>query len=170
MDVQTGDLKENEQNVRNRHLEGTYSTDIQRAQSEEESWKKASYEYDAHSKKLQASLEKRKKALEALKAPRPPPTLPRKSKGKGKARESTGGDVDMDGEDAEELSKEEEEEADKATSAWLSIFPQPHELPPDFQRGADLAQVHPPTLRAAPAIQRTAEIVFPCIPILRTQQ
>jgi kinetochore protein Mis13/DSN1 len=30
MDVQTGDLKENEQNVRNRHLEGTYSTDIQR--------------------------------------------------------------------------------------------------------------------------------------------
>lgn len=46
----------------------------------------------------------------------------------------------MDGEDAEELSKEEEEEADKATSAWLSIFPQPHELPPDFQRGADLAR------------------------------
>lgn len=121
-------------------------TSVTRAQAEEEAWKKVSYEYDAYSKKLQASLEKRKKALEALKAPRPPPALSRtsKAKGKGKARASTGGaegeDVDMDeNQDAEELAKEEEA-AEKATEAWLSIFPQPHELPPDFQRGADLAR------------------------------
>ena len=67
---------ENEQNVRNRMWEVTYTSHIQqyvgsfclltaddgkvgRAQAEEEAWKKVSYGYEAYMKQLQGSLEAR---------------------------------------------------------------------------------------------------------------
>ena len=73
---QQGELRENEQNVRNRMWEVTYTGHIQqyvcsffiltaddgkvgRAQAEEEAWKKVSYGYEAYMKQLQASLEAR---------------------------------------------------------------------------------------------------------------
>jgi len=73
---QQGELRENEQNVRNRMWEVTYTSHIQqyvgsfylltaddgkvgRAQAEEEAWKKVSYGYEAYMKQLQGSLEAR---------------------------------------------------------------------------------------------------------------
>ncbi|KAF6765861.1 Mis12-Mtw1 protein family-domain-containing protein [Ephemerocybe angulata] len=138
-------VRENVQNVSNRNWEGRYTADIQRAQAEEEAWKKVSYEYDAYAKRLQASLEKRRRALEALKASRlPSPAKPKlASKGKGKARD-TEDDQDADamdeGQDAGEEDEEEkraEEARVKEREAWL---PQPHELAPVFQKGAELAR------------------------------
>ncbi|KAF9475965.1 hypothetical protein BDN70DRAFT_883059 [Pholiota conissans] len=76
-------LRENEQNVRNRQWEITYSRHIQQAQAEEEAWKKVSYGYDAYAKKLQASLEKRTADLN-------PQSLSAKAKGKRRAT----GDLD----------------------------------------------------------------------------
>jgi len=92
-----GDLRENEQNVRNRMWEVSYTNDIQkyvldgffqmfdlrqdyRAQAEEEAWKKVSYDYDAYGKKLQTSLEERTADLET-----DSPCLSVKAKGKRRA-------------------------------------------------------------------------------------
>ncbi|KAJ2928678.1 hypothetical protein H1R20_g8380, partial [Candolleomyces eurysporus] len=138
----TEELKENQQNVRNRGCEVTYSGHIQRAQAEDEAWKRVSYEYDGYCKKLSASLEKRKKALEELKSSLPSTSnssSKSKGKGKGKSRASTGGegDVDMADEDPEDEGEGKEGEDDEK---HLTLYPAPHELPPAFQRGAQLAR------------------------------
>ncbi|RXW14172.1 hypothetical protein EST38_g11682 [Candolleomyces aberdarensis] len=136
----TEELKENQQNVRNRGCEVTYSGHIQRAQAEDEAWKRVSYEYDGYCKKLSASLEKRKKALEELKSsPLSSSSSKSKGKGKGKSRASTGGegDVDMADEGREDEGEGKEGEDDEK---HLTLYPAPHELPPAFQRGAQLAR------------------------------
>ncbi|KAF8972269.1 hypothetical protein BDZ97DRAFT_1752852 [Flammula alnicola] len=104
------DLRENEQNVRNRQWEVTYTQHIQQAQAEEESWKKVSYGYDAYSKKLHASLEKRSTALQLN-----PQALSAKAKGKRRAT----GELD----DLESHS-----------------IPQEHEIPPEFHSALALAK------------------------------
>ncbi|KAF8150159.1 Mis12-Mtw1 protein family-domain-containing protein [Crassisporium funariophilum] len=104
------DLRENEQNVRNRQWEVTYTDHIQKAQAEEEAWKKLSYGYDTYAKKLQTSLEKRSAALQD------DPQVP-SAKAKGKRR-ATGDVSDLSG---------------------FSI-PHEHELPPEFHPALSLAR------------------------------
>ena len=121
------DLRENEQNVRNRLWEVTYSQHIQqyvialdlspihvngnnRFQAEEESWKKVSYGYDAYAKKLQSSLEKRAADLQL-----DPQAMSAKAKGK---RRATGDVSDLE----------------------ISLIPQDHELPSEFHPAVALAK------------------------------
>ncbi|EAU83308.2 hypothetical protein CC1G_10749 [Coprinopsis cinerea okayama7 len=151
-------LRENEQNVRNRQWEVRYSSHIQRAQAEDEAWKKVSYEYDAYCKKLSSSLEKRKRALHPP-LPPPPPS-------KGKAKASTAdGDVEM----------EPQEDDDAVMETYLNAYPQPHELPPAFQNGAELARrvllqsrqrYHPSSSR--PATSSRHSISSPATPDLES--
>ncbi|TFK27921.1 hypothetical protein FA15DRAFT_665933 [Coprinopsis marcescibilis] len=124
----TDQLRENEQNVRNRKWEVTYSSHIQRAQTEDEAWKQVSYEYDAYCKRLSSSLDKRKKAFLDQGG-----TLSTSTPGKGKGRATAdGNEGDEDATGADGMTEEEER--------WLASFPQPHHLPPAFQRGAQLAR------------------------------
>ncbi|KIM40720.1 hypothetical protein M413DRAFT_446110 [Hebeloma cylindrosporum] len=104
------DLRENEQNVRNRLWEVMYSQHIQQYQAEEESWKKVSYGYDAYAKKLQSSLEKRAADLQL-----DPQAMSAKAKGKRRAT----GDI---------------------TDSEINLIPQDHELPPEFHSAAALAK------------------------------
>ncbi|PPQ83326.1 hypothetical protein CVT25_003965 [Psilocybe cyanescens] len=104
------DLRENEQNVRNRQWEVRYTQHIQQAQAEEESWKKISYGYDAYAKTLQSSLEKRAAAVQL-----DPGALSAKAKGK---RRATG-----------ELSEVES-----------YFVPQEHEISPEFRPTLALAK------------------------------
>ncbi|KDR68567.1 hypothetical protein GALMADRAFT_146221 [Galerina marginata CBS 339.88] len=105
-------LRENEQNVRNRQWEVTYSQHIQQSQAEEESWKKVSYSYEAYTKKLQTSLDKRRAAVQI-----DPSTLSAKAKGK---RRATG---ELDNNELESL-----------------LIPQEHEIPPEFHSALALAK------------------------------
>ncbi|TFK36727.1 Mis12-Mtw1 protein family-domain-containing protein [Crucibulum laeve] len=74
-------LKENEQNVRNRKWEVTYTEHIKKAQEEDEAWKKVRYDYDAYMKKIQASISKPLPSGE-------PPTPSAKAQGKQRATDS----------------------------------------------------------------------------------
>ncbi|KAF8910480.1 Mis12-Mtw1 protein family-domain-containing protein [Gymnopilus junonius] len=74
------ELRANEQNVRNRQLEVAYTQHIQQSQAEEEAWKKVSYGYEAYTKKLQTSLDKRRVAVQL-----DPGALSAKAKGKRRA-------------------------------------------------------------------------------------
>ncbi|KAH9484233.1 Kinetochore protein mis13 [Psilocybe cubensis] len=104
------DLRENEQNVRNRQWEVRYTQHIQQAQAEEESWKKVSYGYDTYTKGLQSSLEKRAAAVQL-----DPGALSAKAKGK---RRATG-----------DLSEMES-----------YFIPQEHEISPEFRPALALAK------------------------------
>ncbi|CAA7269447.1 unnamed protein product [Cyclocybe aegerita] len=104
-------LRENEQNVRNRKWEITYASHIQEAEAEEEAWKRVSYGYDAYSKKLQASLEKRAASLQ-------PDQQGLSAKAKGKRRAA--------GEEPPDVESQ--------------LFPHEHELPPQFHPALALAR------------------------------
>ncbi|KAF4615741.1 hypothetical protein D9613_012463 [Agrocybe pediades] len=89
------ELRENEQNVRNRQWEVTYSQHIKQAQAEEEAWNKIAYEYDAYAKKLKSSLDKRSAGIHL--DPGQQHHLSAKARGKRRATGdlADGGDGDM---------------------------------------------------------------------------
>lgn len=109
-DSTTEVLRDNEQNVRNRLCEVIYSENIQKAQAEDEAWKKVSYDYEAYTKKLQTSLDKRNAANTATTGE--PSTPSAKAKGKRRA----------------------------TTDTEISALPREHELSSEFQRSSSLAR------------------------------